>query len=644
MAAITGIIHFNNKPVPSDHVSNMMKVLNKYPADDVQVWIEDSVFLGCHNQWITPEAIGEKVPYFDYQRKLVITADAIIDNREELYTKLNIHINDLPDSHLILLAYEKWGEDVVKHLIGDYAFMIWDEKQKKLFGARDFSGARTLYFFSHHNLFAFSTIIEPLFTLPYVEKKISEEWLAEFIAIPNMVEAVDMFATVYENINQIPPAHTVTVISGNVKFKRYCNLGEQSEIRLKNNYEYEEMFRDVFKTAVRSRLRTYGKVGAQLSGGLDSGSVVSVAAKELKKENKMLHTFSYIPTDNFNDWTSKYFIADERPFIRATVDHVGNIQDQYLPFNGKDSYSELDDFLAIMEMPYKFFENTVWLKGINESAQQQGIKVLLNGARGNHSISWGSLSITLDYYANLFKKLRFFKLYNQLNLYCNNYSTGKSVMIPAVARLAFSQLINKNKEEEVRPPLLINSTFAIKTKVFEKLQQYGMDQYGNFYNQTDYRKSHFEQLHTWNKTGVATTKLSLRYSLWDRDPSNDIRVISFCLAVPEEQYSIEGLDRSLVRRATKGYLPDKVRMNYKVRGVQSADLINRMLPVWNVFIEEIEMLTRDSMMSEILNVKLIKDALKAIKEPRPDLVFESDFRILTRSLVIYRFIKDLERR
>lgn len=173
MSAIAGIYHSNNELVPVMHVSGIMGALQKYPANDIKVWHKENIFLGCHAQWITPESVGEQLPYYDYERQLAITADAIIDNRDELFEKLQIERarrKTLPDSQLILLAYQKWEEETPKHLIGDFAFMIWDEKKRKLFGARDFSGARTLYYYYTQQQVAFCTTIEPLLTLPYIEK------------------------------------------------------------------------------------------------------------------------------------------------------------------------------------------------------------------------------------------------------------------------------------------------------------------------------------------------------------------------------------------------------------------------------------------------------------------------------------------
>ena len=127
-------------------------------------------------------------------------------------------------------------------------------------------------------------------------------------------------------------------------------------------------------------------------------------------------------------------MADERPFIKSTVQYVGNIKDHYLDFEGRNSFSEIDDFLDVMEMPYKFFENSFWFKGIFEEAHKEDIGVFLNGDRGNLSISWGS---ALDYYAILLKRLNGFSLFNELNHYSKNVGGNRLRRLPLLAKIAF---------------------------------------------------------------------------------------------------------------------------------------------------------------------------------------------------------------
>ncbi|MDQ0975350.1 asparagine synthase (glutamine-hydrolyzing) [Neobacillus niacini] len=643
MSAIAGIYHLNDEPINLEHGRRLMKDLEKYPADDIQTWHSDKVFLGCHAQWITPESIGEELPFYDYGRQLAITADAIIDNREELFERLQVHKDDwnkITDSQLILLAYEKWGKESPKYLIGDFAFMIWDERKRILFGARDFSGTRTLYYFYDNNQLTFCTTIKPLLTLPKIRKILNESWLAEFLAIPVNFESVDSFSTIYKGIEQVPPSHSITVENGRLSFNRYCTLSKSGKIYLKSDVDYEEAFRDVFGKAVRSRVRTHRKVGAHLSGGLDSGSVASFAAKELKNSNKLLHAFSYVPVDDFVDFTHKTRVANEKSYIKATVQFVGNINDQYLSFDDRNPFTEIDEWLEIHEMPYKFFENTFWLRGIYEQANLQGIGVLLNGQRGNWTISWGPV---LDYYAVLLKKMNWITLYKELSLYSQNMKVNKPRIMKEVRKKAFPSIYNIiQKQEPFHFPKIINPEFAKRTNVLNMLHENGVDiSASELPSAYEVRKRQFEKLYYWNTTGTYSSKLSLKYALWDRDPTNDLRVINFCLSVPEDQYVRKGLDRSLVRRSTIDYLPDKVRLNMRSRGVQGADGVHRMTSNWGSFIKELNQLSSNSVIGEYLDLNIIKEATSKIeKEAKPEYAFDFDFRILMRCLIVSRFIKN----
>ena len=642
MSAIAGIYHLNHEPVPLEHRNGIMGALQKYPANGIQVWHKENIFLGCHAQWITPESIGEQLPYYDYERQIAITADAIIDNREELFEKLQIEKSrrkSMPDSELILLAYDKWGQESPKHLIGDFAFMIWDERKQQLFGARDFSGTRTLYYFFQQNRFAFCTTIEPLFTLPYIKKELNEQWLAEYLSISGMIDTVDALSTPYKNIEQIPPSHSILLVGDKVTLTRYCTITSDNKIKLKSNEEYVEAFQDVFQKAVTARLRTHLNIGSQLSGGLDSGAVVGYAAKAMQDRDKKLHTFSYIPPKDFKDFTPIQLMPDERPYIQSTVQYVGNINDHYLDFEGRNSYLEIDPFLEVLEMPYKFFENSFWLKGMFEKAHEQGVGVLLNGDRGNFTVSWGS---ALDYYASLLKKLKWIQLIQELNQYSRRVGGARLRMLPHIARISFptiNQLFSQN--ETNKRPMLINPEFEKRTGIVNKLKKYQMDESGWFSGSSIYEeRKKLYHIFPWNAGNTLTSKLSLRYSLWKRDPTNDIRVTRFCFSVPEDQFVQNGLDRALIRRSTENVLPDKIRLNQRIRGMQGADWVHRMIPYWSMFVEEAEQLSKDKRVLEYLNEQTIKTALlKVRQEPQPEDVFDRDYRVLMRGLIIYRFMK-----
>ncbi|MFD0961415.1 asparagine synthase-related protein [Paenibacillus chungangensis] len=641
MSAITAVLSLNQASHELAHGYTIMEELKRYRADYRHTWQGDDIFLGCHGQWITPESLSEVLPAYDRERGLAITADAIIDNREELFGKLAVPAMDrqgMSDSKLIMLAYEKWGEKSPEHLIGDFAFMIWDSRAASLFGARDFSGNRTLYVTRTSSYYAFCTAIKPLLALPEVDRRLNEQWISEFLAIPISTEAVDVHATVYERIGQIPPAHSFTIREGELRFNRYCTIVSDERLRLGSNEEYEEAFRDVFSTAIASKLRTYKEVGAKLSGGLDSGSVVSFAAKELRNQEKRLHTFSYVPLDEFQDWTPRSRVANEREYIQATVQHVGNIHDQYFSFAEKNPLSEVDDMLEMIETPYKFYENSYWVKGIYEQAAASNVGTLLSGSRGNWTISWGP---ALDYQARLLRQFRWMRLAHEIRQYSANMNANRARLYHSIGKKAFP-LVDKwlSRKQDQAMPKLINPEFARRTNVYERLQQHGYDFWGQSgQNVYDVRRKQFEKLYYWTTTGSVGCKQSLRHSLWDRDATNDLRVIRFCLSVPQDQFVQNGYGRSLIRRSTLDYLPDHVRLNQKFRGIQGADGLHRILPIWREVMEKLEQAVQDDRMSPYVNTSELTRSLEAIRhDPRPDHIFGTEFRLLMRSYIFHRFL------
>ena len=275
-------------------------------------------------------------------------------------------------------------------------------------------------------------------------------------------------------------------------------------------------------------------------------------------------------------------------------------------------------------------------KGIFEEAHLQNIGVLLNGQRGNWTISWGP---ALDYQAGLLKRLKLLKLYREINLYSNEIGVSKSRVFSHVRRKVFS--LSSFREHPNQFPQMINQDFEKETNVFERLNDCGVDLTGNSSESVyDIKKKQFQELFYWNITGTYGSKLSLRYSLWDRDPTNDLRVAKFCLSVPENQFVKDGYSRSLIRRSMKDILPDEVRLNQKTRGIQGADGLHRMIPVWGGFINELENMCKDSCTQKYLNIKTIKQAINNMKsDPKAQNVYEQDFRLLMRSLIFYRFIK-----
>ncbi len=140
MSAIAGIYYLDDRRVNRADLERMINILVHRGPDGSNIWSEGGVGFGHRMLWTTPESLLEKLPLVNQSGDLAITADARIDNRDELIAALAF--NDRPsekitDSQLILAAYEKWGDRCLEHLLGDFAFAIWDGRNQIVFCARD---------------------------------------------------------------------------------------------------------------------------------------------------------------------------------------------------------------------------------------------------------------------------------------------------------------------------------------------------------------------------------------------------------------------------------------------------------------------------------------------------------------------------
>jgi len=138
MSGFFGIFNRNRKPVERTMAEKMLEKMSEWEPDESDLWIDGSMALGHAMLWNTPESKYEHLPLQKYA--YILTMDARIDNRDELAKELDLPdcpMSEIGDSEFILAAYQKWGEECPKHLLGDFTFVIWDTKKQQLFCARD---------------------------------------------------------------------------------------------------------------------------------------------------------------------------------------------------------------------------------------------------------------------------------------------------------------------------------------------------------------------------------------------------------------------------------------------------------------------------------------------------------------------------
>ena len=234
-----------------------------------------------------------------------------MDDRDGLVRKLESRgraIDSTSDAHLILHAYHAWGDDCVDHLLGDFAFAIWDQRSRRLFCARDHFGVKPFFYARTGEGLVFSNTLDCVRQHPEVRRTLNQLAVGDFLLFG---WNLDPATTTFDDIKRLPAAHTLTWEAGVVRIRRYWTVPTDGRIRYRRSQEYVDHFTDVLRGAVGDRLRI-DNVGVWMSGGLDSTAIAATAHQVLAERGAPFevrgHTIVYdtlIPDDERRFATSR---------------------------------------------------------------------------------------------------------------------------------------------------------------------------------------------------------------------------------------------------------------------------------------------------------------------------------------------------
>lgn len=308
---------------------------------------------------IDPIRMQDKYP----ETARVLFWDGRLDNRSDLLLRLDSWLGkDRTSSALALAAYNRWGTNGFVHLIGDWSVVIHDDANRATVLASDFAGVRPLYYAVKSGQVFWSSRLQPLVDATGISE-LDETYLGAFLlygGCPNR--------TPYRGIYSVPAGHSVCVSSTGTKISRFWSLPIRDEIRYQSEHRYEEHLRALFREAVSVRLQTDAPVLAELSGGLDSSSVVSVA-------NHLMRSGA-VPARSLTGVSYVWRNSLDEPFIREMESFCG-INGVHLSTHDTPliSETEVGDTQPEIFQPLR--------KSVAILALQLGAKVLLTGQNGD---------------------------------------------------------------------------------------------------------------------------------------------------------------------------------------------------------------------------------------------------------------------
>jgi asparagine synthase (glutamine-hydrolysing) len=313
VSGIVALLRTDDAPVDSTLVARLTESLRLRGPEGRHTWCDGAIGLGHALLRTTAESAEEQQP-FSLDGRVWIVADGRIDARDALIRALGTECGvsrDAADVELMLRAYEKWGRECVQHLLGDFAFAVWDGPRRQLFCARDHMGVKPFYYARVGRWLLIGSTIEALRLHRDVSGELNDLAITDFLMFGCNQ---DPATTSFRDIQRLPPAHTLTWSNGAALVERYWTLPIDEPVYYRNKSDYVDEFTDVVRQAVDDRLRL-PRVGVFMSGGLDSPMLAATAQRVLQgRAENPVHAFTFVYDSLFPD--------PEREHAKAIAEHL----------------------------------------------------------------------------------------------------------------------------------------------------------------------------------------------------------------------------------------------------------------------------------------------------------------------------------
>jgi asparagine synthase (glutamine-hydrolysing) len=388
MSAIAGLLRLDDATASAKALEPVLAAMHTRGPESRSLWSASRIALGHAALRVTPESLGERQPHANANGTLCLVYDGYLHDREDLRRALRsggATPREDTDAELILCAYELWSTDCVEKLLGEFALAIWDARLQRLYLARDILGMRPLcHHLAERRLFAFASSPRALFGLTEIPKRLNETRLIDAIGDygGGALEAADKHSTFYKDVLRLPPAHWMTVDREcRVVTNCYWRATGDPEFRLANDDDYIETLVELVEKGVSNALRGGDRVGAMLSGGMDSGSVVAAAAGQRAASGAPpLPTFSLFSRDLAQCSESRAVrSALKIPHIRAmtlAVEDIASLE------------PELSARTWALDEPFDY--QMIVPRAAYLLAARQGLTAILDGIDGDNLMTGGA--------------------------------------------------------------------------------------------------------------------------------------------------------------------------------------------------------------------------------------------------------------
>ena len=540
MSGIAGLLSLDGGSIDRHLLSRLTEFMQFRGPDARETWHGGRVGFGHAMLRTTFESQGERQPC-TLDGRVWIVADARVDGQSELCRKLRSAGHDCRqrpnDAELILHAYRAWGEDCVRHLVGDFAFAIWDAPRERLFCARDHFGVKHFYYARAGDCVVFSNTLNCVREHPAVSDERNDLAIADFLIFGiNQDETT----TAYAGIRRLPPAHRLSWSGGMLRVDRYWDLPADGHLRYRNAGDYVEHFTEHLNAAVRDRLRS-DRIGVLMSGGLDSTSVAVTAKALLSKQHDEFDLRAYTCVyDRLID-------DEERHFSGLAADALG-MPIHYLV---ADDCSLFEGWRTLELQPPEPTDEPLAALYLEHARQMAGnCRVALTGWDGDALLNESAST----YGGILYKSVNFARRAALMSW--RALSRGRLPRLDLRARLA--RMLRGAPEKPFVPPGWLNPDLVERLDLPARWRQL---QENVHRHDGQHREAHrvlksplLTKLLESYDSGVTRVPVEVRH------PLLDLRLVEYLLSLPASPWCV---DKKLLRVAMHERLPEPIRLRPK---------------------------------------------------------------------------------
>jgi asparagine synthase (glutamine-hydrolysing) len=549
MCGICGRVNLDQQSqADSDILNRMVQTLKHRGPDDDGYYVKDGIGLGMRRLSIIDVSGGHQ-PISNEDQSIWIVFNGEIFNYQSLRKELQKkghYLKTNSDTETIIHLYEEYGEDCVTHLNGMFAFAIWDEKQQKLFLARDHLGVKPLFYSYKDCKIWFGSEIKALLVDPSLEREIDLLALDQFLSL----EYIPAPRTIYTNIKKLPAGHYMTFQPGHVKIHQYWDVRQKPVHQ--DITSLSGQLADLLSEVVSMQMVSDVPLGAFLSGGIDSSSVVAFMSQAMEVP---VQTFSI----GFNDDT-----YNELPYAREVSQRFATKHhEEILNPNIADLCESL-----ITHFDEPFGDFSIFPTYLVSKVARNYVKVVLSGDGGDEL--FGGYD---TYRAQLFDK------YYRLLPSTIRQKTIPNILArvpPSPAKKGLVNIAKRITEGAALDPALRHTRWMIFFNEVYRSSVYQPDFYQALDGWSVYSifGDYFKQAKDFNPLAqmqyvdiktylvddilVKVDRMSMAVSLETRVPLLDYRLVEFALNLPDEMKIHRGETKRILRKTIKGLVPDRI--------------------------------------------------------------------------------------